>query len=467
MPLLVLIDSGSTHNFLSTNLAKKLNCPLQAVMSVKVTVANGADLHCTACCPGFTWKMQGHDFCADVYLIPLDNYDLILGTQWLATLGDIMWNFTKLQMSFMLQGQLCQLQGEKEGQLNTMDWKHMAKLLGRTQQLSSMQLLSTAELWSIQGSDSINLDTNLPPQQFQRLQELLTSYADVFSEPVGLPPVQTHDHRIDLKEGAGPVSCRPYRYAALQKDAIEKLISEMFEAGVIQNSKSPYASPVVLVKKDGTWCLCVHYRALNRVTIKDKFPIPIIEELLEELGGSTIFSKINLRFGYWQICMHPDDIHKTAFKIHQGHFEFLVLPFGLSNVPSTFSSLMNSIFRPYLRQFILVFFDDILIYSRTFDDHLQHLTIALQVLRDNQLFAKLRKCFFVQHNIEYLGHVISSQGVITDPKKIEAIMNWPQPATLKQLRGFLGLTGYYKRFVRNYGKIAKPLTDMLKKIAFQ
>ena len=128
---------------------------------------------------------------------------------------------------------------------------------------------------------------------------------------------------------------------------------------------------------------------------------------------------------------------------------------------------MNSIFRPYLRQFILVFFDDILIYSRTFDDHLQHLTIALQVLRDNQLFAKLRKCFFVQHNIEYLGHVISSQGVITDPKKIEAIMNWPQPATLKQLRGFLGLTGYYKRFVRNYGKITKPLTDMFKKIAFQ
>ena len=187
MPLLVLIDSGSTHNFLSTNLAKKLNCPLQAVKSVKVTVANGADLHCTAWCPEFTWKMQGRDFCADVYLLPLDNYDLILGTQWLATLGDIMWNFTKLQMSFMLQGQLCQLQGEKEGQLNTMDWEHMAKLLGRTQQLSSMQLLSTAELWSIQGSDSINLDTNVPPQQFQRLQELLTSYADVFSEPVGLP----------------------------------------------------------------------------------------------------------------------------------------------------------------------------------------------------------------------------------------------------------------------------------------
>ena len=137
MPLLVLIDSGSTHNFLSTNLAKKLNCPLQAVKSVKVAVANGADLHCTAWCPEFTWKMQGCDFCADVYLLPLDNYDLILGTPWLATLGDIMWDFTKLQMSFMLQGQLCQLQGEKEGQLNTMDWEHMAKLLGRTQQLCS------------------------------------------------------------------------------------------------------------------------------------------------------------------------------------------------------------------------------------------------------------------------------------------------------------------------------------------
>ena len=206
----------------------------------------------------------------------------------------------------------------------------------------------------------------------------------------------------------------------------------MLDTSVIKHSKSPYANPVVLVKKkDGTWHLCVDYRALNQATIKDKFPIPVIEELLEELGGSTIFSKIDLRSGYWQIQMHTPNIHKTAFNTHEGHFEFLEMPFGLTNAPSTFQSLMNSICRPYLRNFILVFFDNILVYSRNMEDHLRHLTIALHVLHDNRLYAKQSKCFFGHTSIEYLGHVISSSGVLTDPEKITAATNWPQPTTLK------------------------------------
>ena len=242
----------------------------------------------------------------------------------------------------------------------------------------------------------------------------------------------------------------------------------MLDTCFIKHSKSPYASPVVLVKKkEGTCRLCVDYRALNQATIKDKFPIPVIEELLEELGGSTVFSKIDLRIGYLKIRMHTLDIHKTAFKTHEGHFEFLVMPFGLTNVPSTFQSLMNSIYKPYLRKFILVFFDNILVYSLNMEDHLRHLTIALQVLRDNKLYAKQSKCFFSHTSIEYLGHVISSRGVITDPKKITVVTNWPQPTTLKQLHGFFRLTCYYRLFVRNYGRIAKPLTDMLQKDAFQ
>ncbi|RVW97594.1 Transposon Ty3-G Gag-Pol polyprotein [Vitis vinifera] len=438
------LDSGSSHNFLSSKVAKRVDCCWQKARGIRVTVANGQELHCTALCSDFRWRMQGQEFIAEVYVLPLETYDLILGTQWLATLGDISWNFNTLQMGFELNGKPYLLQGKNKLQERMSPWADKLKGLVEQPGLFAIQDLSDATLWAIQVAENTHLEETLTPQQQEELQKMLQAFADVFEEPTGLP-----------------------RYAAVQKDAIEKLIGEMLHAGVIRQSRSPYASPVVLVKKkDGSWRLCVDYRALNQVTVKDKFPIPVIEELLEELGGSTIFSKIDLRSGYWQIRMHEPDVPKTAFKTHEGHYEFLVMPFGLTNAPSTFQSLMNNIFQPYLRKFILVFFDDILIYSRSFSDHIHHLSIALQVLRENLLYAKSNKCFFGHSSIEYLGHVISSGGVYTDPQKVAAVRDWPTPITLKQLRGFLGLTGYYRRFVKDYGKIAKPLTDLLKKDAF-
>lgn len=233
---------------------------------------------------------------------------------------------------------------------------------------------------------------------------------------------------------------------------------------MIKPSRSPFSSPVLLVKKkDGTWRFCVDYRALNSITVKDRFPIPTIDELLDDLGTATSFSKLDLAQGFHQIQMQPEDIPKTTFRTHHEHYEYKVMPFVLCNAPSTFQVTMNDLFSPFLLKFVLVFFDDILIFSNSFTDHLEHLALVLRTLHEGQFFLKESKCAFAQHSIEYLGHIVSIQGVAAEPSKIQAMLDWPLPTSLKSLRGFLGLTGFYRRFIKNYALIAASLTKLLRK----
>jgi hypothetical protein len=242
------------------------------------------------------------------------------------------------------------------------------------------------------------------------IQALLHSFAPVFATPTELPPTHAHDHRIILTSSQ-PVNVRSYRYPHFQKTDIEKIIRELLLTGVIRPIQSPFSASVLLVHKAyGSWLLCVdYYRARNHETIKDKFPIPVIDELLDELHGAVIFSKLDLRSGYHQIQMCPEDIPKIAFRMHEGHYEFLVMPFGLTNTPSTFQAFMNDIFKPFLRRFVLAFFFfyDILIYSCSLDNHLQYLKYVVELLLHHQLFAKLSKYTFVVVEIEYLDHLLS------------------------------------------------------------
>lgn len=216
-------------------------------------------------------------------------------------------------------------------------------------------------------------------------------------------------------------------------------------------------------KKDGTMRLCIDYRGLNKITIKNRYPLPRIDDLCDQLRGATTFSKIDLRSGYHQLRIKPEDISKTAFRTRYGHYEFSVMPFGLTNAPAVFMDLMNRVFKPYLDKFVVVFIDDILVFSRSLSEHEEHLRKVLEVLRENQLYAKLKKCEFWLKEVAFLGHIISENGVSVDPEKIKAIMEWPRPTNVPEVRSFMGLAGYYRRFVQDFSKIALPITRLVKK----
>ncbi|GJX54069.1 putative nucleotidyltransferase, ribonuclease H [Tanacetum coccineum] len=294
---------------------------------------------------------------------------------------------------------------------------------------------------------------------------VVKEFPDVFPEDLpGLPPVRQVEFQIDLIPGAAPVARTPYRLAPSEMQELSNQLQELTDRGFIRPSTSPWGAPVLFVKKkDGSFRMCIDYRELNKLTIKNRYPLPRIDDLFDQLQGSSVYSKIDLRSGYHQLRVREEDIPKTAFRTRYGHYEFQVMPFGLTNAPAVFMDLMNRVCKPYLDKFIIVFIDDILIYSRNKEEHANHLRIILELLRKEKLYAKFSKCDFWIHIVQFLGHLIDSQGLHVDPAKIEAVKNWTSPTTPTEVRQFLGLAGYYRRFIEGFSKIAKPSTKLTQK----
>ena len=290
-------------------------------------------------------------------------------------------------------------------------------------------------------------------------RRLVQEFKDVFPNelPPGLPPSRDVDHRIELIPGSQPQSRPTYRMSAKELEELKQQLDELQRAGFIQPSKSPFGAPILFVKKkDGTMRMCVDYRALNSITIKNSYPLPHIDELFDRLQGARYFTKIDLRSGYHQIRIAAGDEAKTAFRTRYGHYEFLVLPFGLTNAPATFMHLMHTTFRDFLDKFVLVFLDDILIFSRTREEHERHVRAVLERLRLEKLYAKESKCELVRAEVEFLGHMVGRDGVRMMVDKVQAIKDWPVPTRVTEVRSFLGLAGYYRSFIRDFSQLAAP-----------
>jgi hypothetical protein len=457
--MLILLDSGSSHSFVSANFVQQAGLTTIPATPKKVKLPNGQILIFDQMVPKLEWLCQGHTLVVDMRVLALEAYDAILGYDWLSPHSPINCHWEERTIEFVDMGKHIKIQGVKPASM-------------MLQPIEAEQVWKSAkgdDIWAFAVVEYVegvkdNIQQDIPPC----IQAVVAQYHILFQDPKQLPPSRVYDHAVALQPGAVPVNCRPYKYSPQHKTEIERQVKELLQASLIEHSTSPFASPVLLVQnKDGSWYFCVDYRRLNAITIKNKFSMPIIEEILDELAGAKYFTKLDMRTGYHQVRMKERDEFKTAFKTHHGHYQFKVMPFGLTTAPSTFQCLMNEILQPFLRKFVMVFLDDILIYSPSLTQHEDHLQQVFEVLQANKIFLKLSKCSFAQSSLVYLGHIIFVYGVATDPTKTIAMLKWPKPTTVTELRGFLRLTGYYRKFVRGYGIIAKPLTQLLKKKSFE
>ncbi|GJY03401.1 putative nucleotidyltransferase, ribonuclease H [Tanacetum coccineum] len=425
-----LFDSGADYSFVSTTFIPLLGLdPSNLGFKYKIEIASGQLVEIDKVIKGCKLEIEGHVF--DIDLIPFGHgsFDVIIGMDWFS-------NF-KAEI-------ICH---EKVVRIPPPDDKVLRVVGERSDEKARL-------LMSAKASD-----------KKQEEIVMVRDFPEVFPDDLsGLPPIREIEFRIELTPRAMPVEKSPYRLAPSELEELLGQLKELQDKGFIRPSSSPWGAPVLFgKKKDGSFRMCIDYRELNKLTVKNRYPLPKIDDLFDQLQGSQFFSKIDLRSGYHQLKVHEGDIPKTMFRTRYGHFEFTVMPFGLTNAPAIFIDLMNRVCRLYLDKFVIVFIDDILIYSKTQEEHVEHLRLVLELLKKEKLYAKFSKCEFWLREVQFLRHVINGNGIHVDPSKIEAVKNWKAPRTPTEVRSFLGLAGYYRRFIENFSKIAKSLTILTQK----
>ena len=400
-------------------------------------------------------------------VIDLDGFDALLGKEWLSDCNpriDFVTHEVQLQNgSFVADGRrlLPGLPDQREGtaSLHFISGRSAAKSLRKG---CEGYLCWVEQIPDMDSEQLPKLPIEVEGERKEQMKTLLGRFTDCFPDhlPARLPPFRDVNHEIDLEPGSSPPSRPAYRMSKPEVEELEKQLEELLQNEFIQPSKSPYGAPVFFIKKkDGSFRLVCDWRQLNKITIKNKVCLPNVEDLFDVVQGSLFFSRLDLASGYHQVRIRDEDIHKTAINTPLGHFEYKVMGFGLTNALATFTMMMSNVLRPFLRKSVVVFLDDILIFSRSWDDHLKHLEEVFTALRKHQLFCKPSKCVLGVTSVKFLGHIISRSSLKPDDEKVAAVRDWPVPRSVSDIRRFLGFTNYFRRFIDHYSDIARPLEE--------
>ena len=460
----VLFDDGAPINVMSRRLARSLRIETRET-DFAADMPDGRSHILAATVQPLRIKIGAYEERLHFAVCELHAYDIILGKKWRDDKQPAI-NYKHNKISFRFKHKNITIRATLKKPGNVICRQRLARDVKHQVPVYAIFLNGLEPEGDI-GINSVEVNSS---QQSRELARLLEEYKDIFPNelPPGLPPERSQEFKINLDKDAVPRKSGIYRLSEIELEELKKQLKTLIQQGFIQPSSSPWGSSVIFAaKKDGGWRMCVDYRALNKVTIKNAYPLPRIDDIFDQLRKAKYFTKIDLRSGYHQIRLSPESIPLTAFRTKYGFYEFTVLPFGLTNAPAVFMNLMNDVFRPYLDKFICVYLDDILVYSENYHDHLRHLRLTLQKLRAHKLYAKLSKCRFAATTVDYLGHVISADGFSMEGDKVQAIRSWSTPTSKRDVQSFLGMVNFYRRFIQDMAAVAAPLTRLTGNVDFE